>query len=609
MPIDVTSLTTLDPAVVKEREQLLIQMLTEAFPTLDFTQGGILQQLLTHPNTVLDVVNRTEIDNLKNSMSLKTINDNPDIADQDIVDAVLSNYMVSRTAATSASGTIAIVIDSLTTVTIPMTTNFVANGRTFNPVHDYIAVTNAALVVDAYSRLVRVRPDGKYWFSLDVVENVTQGTSLVQGVAFEVDPLPSNFDSAYAAADFQAGLAAEDNAALVAKMAGGVTATVMSDRQAITTLLKSEFPSVSDVSIIGYSDPEMSRDRNNIFGVGHGSKSDVIIRTGALPTLTKFSVLAPILTVAQLGTKSIGGVSPNEFEFVHFGDGAASDSAVILDIPIAPVTAPGFYRIEKLTVMDPSSTALELTDIHEPATRGIYRPTAAFVPAISLDSQARYSMYQGNTVVRVTDPAPTLTHRSQVLANIAGLTSVILTVQGQSVEVSVAQITELLMAGYRFYDVYVSSLPALTSIQDYLNERQHQAPVADYLVKAAIPCFVSAEVTVGYKTGTQAPDVATVQSAVAEAINSVLFSAADLQASNIIDYVAGILQPAGYLIMPINLTGVLYSTDGTTQVITSQNSLVIPDIPDLGISRRTVAYYAYPEDVIVTLRAVSSWGV
>ena len=299
--IDVTDITTLDPALVKEREAVLIQMLTEAFPSLDFSQGGILQQLVANPNAVLDVVTRTEIQNLINSMSLQTIAANPSIADPTIVDAAMSNYMLTRTAATSVQGVVAIVLDVLSSVNIPTTINFTVNGRTFNPVANYIAVTNSALVIDDTTRLIQQRTDGRYWFTINVIENVTGGQLVAQLVQFAVDPQPSSFYQAYAANDFPAGLAAEDNAALIAKVETGITTKAMSDRKSITNLLKTEFPTITDMSIIGYGDFEMTRDRANLFGIGVGSKADVYVRLGALPAVTKVTVMAvPVAAVTAV---------------------------------------------------------------------------------------------------------------------------------------------------------------------------------------------------------------------------------------------------------------------------------------------------------------------
>ena len=647
--IDVTDITTLDPALVKEREAVLIQMLTEAFPSLDFSQGGILQQLVANPNAVLDVVTRTEIQNLINSMSLQTIAANPSIADPTIVDAAMSNYMLTRTAATSVQGVVAIVLDVLSSVNIPTTINFTVNGRTFNPVANYIAVTNSALVIDDTTRLIQQRTDGRYWFTINVIENVTGGQLVAQLVQFAVDPQPSSFYQAYAANDFPAGLAAEDNAALIAKVETGITTKAMSDRKSITNLLKTEFPTITDMSIIGYGDFEMTRDRANLFGIGVGSKADVYVRLGALPAVTKVTVMA-VPVAAGPYVPALSGTGN-----VIMG---TQSGPVIFEIPIMPTMIPGFYRAEKVTTVDPLSEAVEIPGLYEPLDRGIYRPTGEqFMPFISTAVQARFSKYQGNALIRLTDAMLQEEHYATVSAALAGVDTIpvyykgvqytlqVRTTPGSGVDPSTTILgvgnpidpnnpvvlgsevgvggsgyqswlaltgggsLGLIGLGWRFYDVYLSGITGLSDLQNYLNDRQHQAPAGDYLVKGATPCFVGANITIGYKAGTQPPDISAMQSAVATAINAVTFDVADLQASAIINYVTGILNGAGYVIMPLTLTGEIDNPDGTITNLNSSNSLVIPNDAVLGVSRRTVAYYAYPEDINITLTSVSSWSV
>lgn len=609
MPIDVTSISSLDSTLVNEREQLLIQMLTEAFPNIDFSRGGILQQLVAHPNAVLDGINRQEIENLRNSMSILTIQENPEIADAAIVDAVLSNYLLTRTAATSAQGVMAVVLSNLTTVTIPATANFVVAGRTFNPKATVLAVTSTGLLVDDNSVLIQGRSDGSYWFTFEVIENVTGGTAaIVQGTTFALDTEPASFVSAYAASDFIPGTTAESNEQFLTKVTNGITTKAMSDRQSVTALIKEQFPQVTDMSIIGYGDFEMSRDRANIFGIGCGSKADIYVRCGAVPVSTKITVM----TMAS--GAYVGGYNP----WAGWGTGTGQ---AIMEINIPPTVFPGFYKVDKVTNVDPSGLEDAIT-VYEPVDRGVYRPADELaMPYITTAVQARNSKYQGAATLRIVSPETQDAYYAGVATRLANTDTIsvwyngklhTLSVQDQLLGIDLANepsLGGLINAGFRLYDVYLSGVESLADIQSFVNTRQRQSPTADYLVKAAIPCIVSVDITIGYRAGSLAPDIAVVQQAVADAVNSVTFDAADLQASFIIDRVSTALAGSGYVIMPITLTGTLYNPDGTTTPLSNSNYLAIPDNTTLGVSRRNTAYYCYPSNVTVHRTAVTSWGV
>ena len=607
MRTGVTDLTTLDPTAVTEREQLLIEMLNERFPDLDFSQGGVLEQLLALPDAVLDVLNRTEIENLKNSMSIKTIQENPSLADPTTVDALLSNYFIVRESATSTSGVMAIVIDALITTSVPATTQFTVNGRTFVPDQTYMGVANSALVVDDSTRLITQRPDGNYWFTVNVIESVTGGTTVVQGVPFAVSPEPDNFVQAYAAIDFSAGAAAESNASLIAQAANGLSVKVMADRSSIASLLKDQFPAINDISIIGYGDMEMSRDRANIFGIGHGSKADVYVRTAITPLVQRMTVMASLSAVRY---NSVYGLGTGLGATVY--DVGSQTASALYEFNVPPTVCPGFYRADRITPWDPTSQTTIYYSFIEPVDRGIYYPAGQdFVPVINTAAEARYSPYQGSASFRMVDAGSQEQH-------IAYVTSVLATLSGASVSFykdgtlvteTQAEILADLATGRRLYDVYLVYAPMLSDIQTYMSSRDRQVPAADYMLKGAIPCIVGGSITVGYKAGTSQPDVPTLQSAIAAAINAVPFTSADLQVSVVVDAVTATLGASGYTLLPATLTGELLLPDGTTQNLTTTSALTIPTLSDLNVSRRIVAYYASPEDINITLQPVSSWSV
>jgi len=597
MTINTTDLSELDQATVEEREQLLTTLLSELFPELDLGKGGILQQLLMYPNALFDTMNRDEVDAMRRSMSLQEINDDPTLADEDIVDSLMSNYFITRTAATAATGEMAIVISSLATTQVPATTVFTNNDRTFVPNQDYVGLINASLITADNERAIQQRPDGNYWFTITVVEQVDSGSRVDQGAIFTASPEPTGFVEAYAVSDFQAGTVEESNADLVSRLDDGIAAQATADRVSIESMLRTNFASIIDLSIIGFGDEEMRRDRNNIFGISCGGKGDIYVRTAAAPYTTKISVAALPMSVRDA-----------EATIPY------SSMDVTTQFSISPTVLPAFYRFERAAPMDPASeTTINLT-LLETGERGIYSPPdAEFEPTINEPSEATFSAYQGSATVNVQDAESQPDHRERILAAVRGLDTVSVYIDGVLTAIPVSEgdvtIDTYLTNGYRFYDLYMSYIPSIVDIQNFVNSRSRRSPAADYLVRAAIPCFVSIDVEVAYPATQTAPTETSVKTAIANAVNAVRFTAPSLPAATIVDAVADLLGNNGYAVLPLTMRGSVLKPDGTTESLESQSELVITDDPSLSVSRRTVAYYLSTDDIFLTLTPVSTINV
>lgn len=574
-----TDLSTLDSAAIKASATLLQQLLSEQYPDRDLVPGSVLNQVLIQPNSVLDVMNRTDISTLQVSSSLQAASDNPDIADPDIVDALMSNYMISRTPAANAQGQLIIVLSNSVSFVLSAATTFTANGRTFNPTSDYSIYTNSSLATRTTDKVLTLRGDGNYWFSITVVENVAGGPTVSQGVAFVALPEPPGYVESYAADNFQSGVVAESNADLLAKLDEGIAASAMADRVSIAALVKTQFPSITDTSIIGYGDSEMTRDSYNIFGMSHGGKYDIYARTAATPLTFKYTVV-----VMQQ--------SPVTSEFL-----------------IQPTLLPGFYRVQKITrVNDNGAVGYAYSEM---GARGVYIPTGEATPVINRSSEAAFTKYQGVARVRIDDADTAKTWTTYINSLSDTFSALVYTSpSGESEILTGTEIKASAALGYRFYDVYLQYLPYIEDVQDYLVDRNRQQPGADIpLMKAPVPCFVAVDIIVGYSGNSGAPDTNAIKNAIVSAINTLPYSAPTLQASLVAEAVAAVLGTTGYVILPLTLRGALTLPDSTIVMLSSQTSLDIPNYYDLGVSRRTVSYLTTADDITLTLQAVTSVNV
>ena len=162
------TINDLSAETVQQSEEFLIQFLQDQYPSMDLTEGRVLRNLLIRPAAIFHALNQTNIDQLRQSMSLQAIEANPAIATEETVDAVLSNYRVTRDSGAKARGQIVIVIRDLVATTINAGTVFLADGLTFtNPVA-FVGVTTQAVILDDTHRLITKRTDGYYSFVIDV---------------------------------------------------------------------------------------------------------------------------------------------------------------------------------------------------------------------------------------------------------------------------------------------------------------------------------------------------------------------------------------------------------------------------------------------------------
>ena len=105
MSTEVKSINELNEDEVKEQQAILTEFLQEKYPDA-VVQYGVMHDLVNYLNAIFSAKERKELENWKSARSLLAITENPDIADEDSVDNVLSNYNVSRQIGTAAYGTI-----------------------------------------------------------------------------------------------------------------------------------------------------------------------------------------------------------------------------------------------------------------------------------------------------------------------------------------------------------------------------------------------------------------------------------------------------------------------------------------------------------------------
>lgn len=540
------TITNLDPAVVAQNEQLLVTFIQEQYPALDLSEGRVLRNLLIRPAAQFYTLNNLNISLMQQSQSILAIEANPLLADPNLVDAVLSNYRLTRNPGSTAQGQITIVIQNLLTTQIVQNTIFTANGLTYTNTQTYVGVTTQAAVVSTQQRLIVPRTDGTFAFTIPVVATAVGTTSNAKrGTDFTVSPSPAGIIDAFATADFTGGLDSQTNADLVALFKLALSPQVFSGRSNINSLLTAQFPNLQATSIIGFGDAEMLRDRHNIFNIATGGKADIYARTAVVPvglTLTKTAIL--IDAVNQ-----------------------------IWQFPVLRDDAPGFYTVDAVLPLNagPDQGTYEITS----DVRGLDLTSTdgEFVPQIANITEGAYSRYQ---------------------------TSVI---QFYAPDIDTSSLTPFVST--QQFSVIIRAMPNIADIQAIAVDRGNRNPQADYLVKAPIPAFTTIAITVLYTGNALAPDPAAIQQAVFNRISGLNFTLGQLPSSVVYQAVMDVLPSSGVMVQaPLDIQCSIRKPSGQYIYSRSGDGIVVPDLPAEGVTSRTVAFYVQLTDVQVTVQKV-----
>jgi len=545
------SINELDPTTVQASEDFLVQYLHDAYPSMDLTAGRVLRDLLIRPAALFHAMNQTNMDRLRKSMSINAIEADPTLADDTIVDGIFSNYRITRSSGTKASGSAVIIISSLLTTSVPQGTKFTTNGLNFLTLIPCVGVTSADAVSSTGDRLITARGDGTYSFTVPVeAEAAGAQYSIKMGTRFTVSPTPANFIDASAALDFSVGSAAETNAEMVEKFKLALSPQVLSGRTHIDSMILAQFPNREETSIIGLGDAEMIRDRHNIFLTSTGGKADIYARLQALPQTIKVTKTATLISKADKKWQ----------------------------LTLLRGDAPGFYVVVGILPKDAPSDQASFAVSSELRSLDLTSLNGAYVPYIANLTEGAYSRYQ--TVIL------------QFIDTETDVTALIESTSTQE------------------YDVYVMYMPGIATLQDNFNLRATRNPQADYLVRAPVPAFLTISLKVRYTLDDEVPDAAAIKQAIASRVNSLKFSAGRLAASVIYDAAHSMLAgPNVNVSSPIDMVCIIRQPDGTSIRMRSADEIVVPDLPLVCTTLRTVAFFLEEANIDLTIEREASQPV
>ena len=526
-------LDMLSPVVVEDSIKQIQTYAAELIPQADFSKGTVLYDLLIKPAGILQAMSEMNVNRARNAGSLLRINRYPEVADEDMVDELLSNYRITRKGGTIAGGSVDVFISTNAVTAIPSGSVFTSGGLRFFANQSYVGVPSQGLVASASDRLIRQLNEGAYVFAVEVTAEadgsayqISQNTTLV------MQNPPSNYISSVAAYDFSAGVDVETNRDVMQRMAAGLANRTPGNVTNVEALLRDNYEGIVNVSIVGYGQQEMSRDQDNLFLFSYGGKSDTYAQTALRPTLVRVTKQA-LLVNAEEGTWQ------TLFDRDEFA-GAYKVNAVL---PTDRANAGGSLKITmEARAVDTGSDGID-----------------DFTPHFDNYTQAAFSRYQTLSL----EFQDTYTDTS---------------------ELTVRESTQ---------DYYVDLLvmPYIAQLQDeVLSDPELRAHRYDDIIRAPIPVLMSINLGLRLRDG-DAPNLTAMRQAIADRINQIGFRSI-MSSSYVIDAAHGLLGSTSSVVLPLDMVGELIDpSDGSSVIYRSSTEIRIPTDYTKSISPRTVTFF------------------
>ena len=554
MAIQVQNLDDIDADAIEQAFAFAKQLVLEQQPNVD-TKRGVINQLVIGLDAILGAAQQTNIDLLRQSQSLQAIEENPTLADDDVVNAVLSNYRLDRRTSTPATGEVTIVLTQLLAVTITQGAIFEAEGQQFTSDATYAARTASANVLSDTDRLIVQIGEDQYAFTIDVTAVVAGSAGLLRKDT-QLVPLapPSSYLTSYAANDFAGGINAQTNQDLINLLQEGLAARAYSNRVTIPATIKNadddvyemvtdDFATIEDMSIVGFGDAEMLRDQHWLFPVSGGGRSDIYLRSQQ-----KIQAVSLTRTAILVDKTTDGG---------------------IWQFSIARDEAPGFYEVSKIIVNGSSDTQTGYAVTSD--IRGVdLTGDDTYTPDILTALEAVYSRYQAATIKFL------------------------------DTDTDVSLLTE--NVDTQDYAVTVTTMPLVKEVQEFIGDRRVRNPAGDILVKGAIPCFLGLSFEIQRRRTDDTIDEDTIRNNLVSYVNKLGFPGR-LYASalhRIIDEQLPDNVDAG----DIDMVGRIRRPDGTHIHVRDTTVLVIPEYPTYFTSGRTVIFNLEQTDIAITINNV-----
>ena len=499
----------------------IAQFIAETYPAADLAPGSVLSELLVKLSATVNNQVYNATDNFSQGGSILQAQASTVDTYSPVIDNVASNYLVTRNAGSLSTGLVKVVVSS-------GGAKYLGDGIQFTqPSSGLLYTSTQAWTVNSQPSsselMLYAQQDGTFFFLLPITASaagpqyqVQNGT--VMTLVTETDI--ANVANITAYGNFTTGVAQETDKQMISRMEIGMTNKGMTSQDSILAALSAQYPSIKAISVVGAGDPEMTRDKQNAFGIATFGLGDVYMRSSNGLDTTSF---------VKSATKIADGQWSMTFDY--------RDVA-------------GFYDIVSI---QPNVSGVSGTATITSQSFGTSYPPSEPSNLINNTTESRYTQYQSCAVVFAYVESP-------IVATL-----------------STAD-----------FLVTVNFQPLVREAQAIVNDRSKRIAGADYLVKAAIPCYVSLMVSLQANTDQVVP-VDTIKQAIFDYINNLDFGE-PIYSSKIIDICHNYPQ-VKRVVTPVVMTGIIASPTGALINIENNDTLSISPYIPYGVSDRIVGFF------------------
>lgn len=537
MTFNLTSLDQLSEADVQQAHDEISQLLQEKYPELDLRRGVLHDIVAFLAGGVCGAISQHMIREALTASSLSELLTSSADVPADRVDRLLANYNLQRRQGTAARGYVTVVVTKPDPVVVLKDTTFTVASLQFTATSAVTATTTP----NSTQSLLLSRGNNRWEFNVPVTA-VAAGVigNVAVDTPFTISPQPANVVSAYANGDFFGGRDEETNEELLERQQLGLAKPGTSSPSHIIAKLQQN-TDISDAglySIIGFGDPEMTRDSHGLLPISRGGKVDVYCRTSPTP---QTQLILKQCTVIQ----------------------------------------------------HTNGIPLWQCELSREETAGVY-----FVQAIRNVSPDRILHGRNSITLQRTPqllPQDTARHDIETAVEAYGSAFQSLVVQFTSPDFG-----DQLPAVGSTRDFYLSlwQLPYIASLQQWIDAPENRHPSGDILIKAGVPCRVIISCTGTSRQDYSEATLTVISETIAARINQLPFTST-LYASLVSDVLQAELPHAriDYIDMHGSIAGplqdIVIRQDG--------QALRIPSLPASGITAKTTMFVAAAADINLSL--------
>lgn len=260
-----------DQSKIIQSANRMTQIIAENIETADTRKGGPLREIYIAAGSLVGSVLSEQNDALEQTNNLLAIEQNIDTVPDEAVDAVVSNWNVTRKSGSTSLGSIKISVNIQKQYFIPDDVAFsTASGL------NYFAVTATTVPVED---VIEDVVSGTFYFFVSVrAEQAGKEYDIEAGTQLQTSILSGSLIIITAYNDFFNGSNSETSAELIARGKTLTSTRDLQSRTSINAFMQENFTSVKMVSVTGFQDIEMQRGMTSL-GIKAGGPSDIYIKT------------------------------------------------------------------------------------------------------------------------------------------------------------------------------------------------------------------------------------------------------------------------------------------------------------------------------------------